>query len=82
MTWEEARSYGKDDIKHNEEWEEKIAMKWAGLLAQAFGKKWGEMPEIAARAIDFYSEGLSRSLIEYWGEEAREVVAAMDDDEK
>ncbi len=81
MTWEEARSYGKKDVEHNEEWQEKIAMKWAEQLAQAFGKKWGKMPEIAARAIDLYSEGLSRDLIEYWVDDAREVVAAMDDDE-
>jgi hypothetical protein len=82
MTWEVARAYGKEGIDHTEEWQEKIAMKWAGQLARAFGKKWGEMPVVAAKAIDLYSEGLSRSLIEHWAEEAREVVAAMDDDEK
>ena len=80
MTWEEAKARGKDRSPRDEEWEEKLAQKWAEQLVKAFGAKWGKMPLVAARAIDLYSEGLSKHLIEYWGEEAREFVAAMGDD--
>ena len=80
LTWEEARCYGNVDTDHNEAWEDKLAEKWANQLGKSFGKKWGKMPTVAAKAIDLYSEGLSRHLIDYWREEARELVAEMEDD--
>jgi hypothetical protein len=80
MTWEEAKSYGKDAPNRDEDWEDKLALKWSKQLASAFGGKWGLMPKVAAKAIDLYSERLSEGLINYWLEEAREIVAAAEGD--
>jgi hypothetical protein len=77
MTWEEAKAHGKAEPHRNDEWEDEIARKWAGQLARAFGGQWRKQPRVAAKAIDFYAEGLSRSLIEEWIDEARDVVAAV-----
>lgn len=69
LTWAEAKAHAKDQADKNGEWEEKIVNEWAQKLYDAFGKKWGQQPQLAARAIERYSERVPMKLVEAWTED-------------
>lgn len=63
LTWREAQQYGKDKIvKYDNSWQEWQAAEWSRRLGKAFGTKFAEQPEIAARALELYSERLVEEL--------------------
>jgi len=66
LTWAEAKRVGRQDFERDEAWEEEKVNDWADRLAKAFGKKWGEQPELAAAAIARFSERLPLKLVEAW----------------
>lgn len=66
LTWAEAKRVSRQDFESGEDWEEEKVNVWADRLAKAFGKKWGEQPELAAAAIARFSERLPVKLVEVW----------------
>jgi hypothetical protein len=69
MSWEEAQDYLKPRIERGgEEWKEKIALDWSRRLARTFGTKLATQPEITARALELYSEKLTKDLTNWWSE--------------
>ncbi|MFD2190014.1 hypothetical protein [Pistricoccus aurantiacus] len=66
MTWKEAQQFGKTKPDHGDDWMEKQALEWSQRLGKAFGTKLATQPEIAARALELYSERLAEQLAEHW----------------
>jgi len=66
LTWAEAKRYGQGSSERDDAWEEAIIADWARKLGKTFGSKWPELPQLAARAIERYSERLPEKLIEVW----------------
>lgn len=80
LTWAEARRYGQKPTDYDEDWKERQAIVWAKRLAKAFGKKWGMQPEVAAMAIEMYSEGLPEQLIEEWRDKVEDLKEVHEDE--
>jgi len=73
LSWEEVkRALNKELPKDG--WEEKLAIEWQKRLVKLFGTKLAQQPEIAARALELYSERLPQELIRQWVEEVRSIV--------
>ena len=72
-SWREAK---KDDrtINPDEDWVEEHAKDWMRRIVKAFGKKFVEQPQIAARALELYSERLPLELVRFWPDAAQQVV--------
>ncbi|TFH87937.1 hypothetical protein EQG41_03190 [Billgrantia azerbaijanica] len=62
MTWKEAQMYGKETQNHDDAWQEGLARDWSRRIAKTFGSKLATQPDIAARAIELYSEKLAEEL--------------------
>lgn len=63
MSWREAQRYGKDEaMEYDDSWQERQATEWSRRLGKAFGTKFAEQPEVAARALELYSERLAKEL--------------------
>ena len=80
LTWSEAQRVGKPEKDRGEEWQDQQVQEWAARLREAFGPKWGKLPDLAARAIEEFSPELPAKLIENWIDTAREVVVAYGED--
>lgn len=72
LSWKEAQRWGKEEMQYDDDWKEKLALKWSRSLGKTFGKKLAEQPEIAARALDLYSEKLAIELGQLLYEEGDE----------
>jgi ParB-like nuclease domain len=73
MPWEEAQAFGRALIERgNNDWQEKIALDWSRRLGKTFGTKLATQPEITARALELYSEKLTKDLANWWSEIAQE----------
>lgn len=64
LSWREAQRWGKEEMTYDDEWEDKLARKWSERLGKSFGTKLAEQPELAAKALAFYSEKLTEDLAE------------------
>ena len=64
LTWKDAQSYGKEERKFTEDWQEKQAQDWAERLAKTFGKKPSRQPDIFLRAVELYSPKLMQEIQE------------------
>lgn len=73
MTWQEVRG-GASSVDHGDEWQEQQAIQWQKRLVKHFGKKLAEQPEIAARALELYSERLPEELVRFWPDQARRAI--------
>ena len=73
ITWNIAKS-DKREITIDDEWKEKMAISWQKRLVKAFSKEFAVHPEIAARALQLYSERLPAMLIREWPDEVREIM--------
>lgn len=73
-TWLEAKNEQRD-IKVDDDWIEKQAHDWMRRFLKLFGRKLIEQPQIAARALELYSDRLPVELIRYWPDEARAMLA-------
>ncbi|WP_168014546.1 hypothetical protein [Halomonas salinarum] len=63
MSWREAQRYGKGEgMEYDDSWQERQAAEWSRRLGKAFGTKFAEQPEVAARALELYSERLAKEL--------------------
>jgi len=72
-TWQEVRA-GSASVDHDENWVEQQAIQWQKRLVKHFGKKFAEQPEIAARALELYSERLPEELVRFWPDLARRAA--------
>lgn len=52
LTWAEVLSGARTETKHNEEWRESLARKWAGRLRKEFRDKPNSHPEVFWDAVD------------------------------
>lgn len=68
-SWKEVLADFSAPREINDVWEEKLAKKWAKKLGKAFGDKLAKQPDIAARAIELYSENLVKNLSAIWSED-------------
>jgi ParB-like chromosome segregation protein Spo0J len=73
LSWQDAKSDG-TTMTVDDDWKEKLAITWQKRLVKVFAQKFAEQPEIAARALQIYSERLPSMLIREWPDELREVV--------
>lgn len=80
MMWWQANSDGSME-QREDDWKEKQAIKWAERLAKAFGTKFAEQPEIAAMALEHYSERLVVDLIKEWPHWRAAVEAEEEEEE-
>jgi hypothetical protein len=65
LSWADARRDDEDGRGFDELAQERQAKEWARRLGKAFGKKLLGQPEIFARALELYSQGLSDGLWYY-----------------
>lgn len=71
LTWFEAQRVGKPETDRGAEWQDQQVQEWVARLRQAFGPKWGKLPDLAARAIEEFSPEMPAKLIENWIATAR-----------
>src|SRR5262249_11347216 len=64
----------KQEFNPDDDWIEQQARDWAHRFGETFGKKLVDLPEIAARALQIYSERLPLELVRFWQDEAKEVA--------
>lgn len=69
LTWDEVKRGEIGHPEKDDKWREKIINDWARRLSLNFGKKWGQHPDLAARAIERFSERLPLKLAEAWQED-------------
>jgi hypothetical protein len=67
MSWNEARLVNQKDRDFSDDWKEREAEDWAKRLGKEFGRKFSQHPDIAALAIERYSQQLPDRLVEEWG---------------
>lgn len=72
LTWAQAKALGGNRAEYDPARDDAIIEEWADKLRKAFGRKWGQRPQLAARAIEKYSPRLPAKLIEAWEEDALE----------
>jgi len=75
LTWAQAKNRHLEVGEWDPEKDERIIDDWADRLGKAFGRKWGQQPQLAARAIAKYSPRLPQKLIEAWNEDEYEDEA-------
>jgi ParB-like chromosome segregation protein Spo0J len=74
----------KNDIRqaeYDEDWQEQQAKDWVKRLVKLFDKKLIEQPEIAARALQLYSQRLPLELARCWPEEVKTVAEEVAEQE-
>ncbi len=79
-TWEKAKKFGQEEREVNDGWKEKLAKQWTDRLGVAFGTKFARQPEIAAMALELYSEKLVESLCDEWHDIFKERIEQLEDD--
>lgn len=62
LSWREAQRWGKEEMEYDDAWQEKLAREWSRRLGKTFGTKLADQPELAAKALAFYSEKLTEDL--------------------
>lgn len=67
-TWKEILTDLTPPVEINEAWEDRLAREWADRLGEEFGSKFAKQPDIAAKALEIYSENLVKSLKELWSD--------------
>lgn len=72
LSWAQAKAVGRGQAEYDPARDDAIVDEWAERLGKAFGRKWGQRPHLAARAIEKYSPRLPRKLVEAWEEDAIE----------
>lgn len=70
-TWVDAKN-DQRTVKRDDDWIEKQAQDWVRRFVKAFGRELIDQPQVAARALELYSDRLPLELIRHWPEEARE----------
>jgi ParB-like chromosome segregation protein Spo0J len=80
-SWREAKqaASGEEPREWTEEAQAALAREWARRIRQAVGPMAGRQPAIFAEALELYSEGLPRKLLECWPELAGQVATSFDD---
>lgn len=71
LTWEEAKRGEQRTL--DEDWLERQAREWSSRLVKTFGNKLIDQPEIAARAIQMYSDRLPLELVRFFPEARQEA---------
>lgn len=66
MTWKEAQRMERKETTYNEDWKEKQATALARRIGRSYGKRLAANPEITARALEIYSEQLTKELFRQW----------------
>lgn len=79
-TWETAKKFGQEEREISDGWKEKLAKKWTDRLGVAFGTKFAQQPEIAARALEMYSEKLVDALCEEWHDIFKDRLEQLEED--
>lgn len=72
VTWAQAKAFSRGQVEYDPARDDEIIDEWAEKLGKAFGRKWGQRPQLAARAIEKYSPRLPAKLVEAWEEDALE----------
>lgn len=62
----------------DDSWQEKLALDWSRRLAKTFGKKFAELPNVSARALEMYSEKMVESFCEQWADGIKDAVENRD----
>jgi hypothetical protein len=78
-TWEDAKADQRSS--YDENWEERQAREWVQRFVKHFGKKLVQQPEIAARALELYSDRLPLELVRCWPDEAKTVSSEAEAEE-
>lgn len=78
--WEQAKKFGQAEREISEDWKEKLAKKWTDRLGVAFGTKFAQQPEIAAMALEMYSEKLVSGLCDEWFEIFKDRLDQLEDE--
>jgi ParB-like chromosome segregation protein Spo0J len=81
LTWDEVKKGARKLQEYDARWLEKQAKKYADRLSKVFGTQLSKNPELAARAIELYSEKLPMRMIEYWREEVEAKVEEWGDED-
>lgn len=81
LNWDEAKKFGQPEREINDLWKEKLVQDWVNRLGRAFGTRLATQPEIAALALERYSERLVEGLCEEWQELFKAKLEHLEDDQ-
>jgi hypothetical protein len=81
LTWDEAKKFGQSEREVNDLWKEKLVQDWVNRLGRAFGTRLATQPEIAALALERYSERLVEALCEEWQEVFKAKLEHQEEDD-
>lgn len=80
LSWDEVKKGAREVREYDAKWVDKQAQEFADRLSKTFGTKLSRNPEIAARAIEIYSEKLPMRMVEYWRDEIKAKVEEWNDE--
>jgi hypothetical protein len=78
LSWEDAQRVGQDERPKDALWKDRIIKEWTKRLARGFGTRFATQPELAAAAIESYSERLPDELIRQWWDRVERINEAME----
>lgn len=81
LTWDEVKKGAREVKDYDDKWIEAQARDFANRLSKTFGHKLSKNPEVAAKAIEIYSEKLPMRLVEYWRDEVMAKVEQWGDED-
>lgn len=81
LTWDEVKKGAREMKEYDAKWVDTQAREFADRLSKTFGAKLSKNPEVAAKAIELYSEKLPMRMVEYWRDEVKAKVEEWDSED-